>query len=377
MTSIALVSAARDRAATSEEKGLRQEQDAKGAHREALWSQANEAMLRSGLILDRNPPREHFDREIVEPILKVLAVLGRKPDLPTAEAIQSLRSYTDLARQLRLRDEAQGREAAEPELRKVIAILEGLGGEVPEPRLVRFYLARSYFGLGIMELTRVTNAMNPVKYLLVTQATLSGKPPKQPEVENALANIQKALELIPLSSPPPSEPEALQELEREAWTVQGLALARLGRFTECLISLDRALPLTQGPAVSAIRNLRLIFLVPAEVEQSHMPWSPPNRVDHDRAMRMADYLAGQPNVSQAALFNAACVFSLASLDDRANTGERVRRASRAVTLLALIEGKGYFRGTRQAQELREDKDLDPLRSMSDFQALAARVAKGG
>ena len=375
-TSASLLSAARDRAARKDEELQRQAEEARSARREASWSEANAAMLRCESILSRNPAQVLIPLEMIEPFLKALTFVGKKPDLPN-ETIESLRYHAEAARQLKARNEARGREAAEPELREVIAILERLEREVPEPRSLRYHLAKSYYTLGTLQLNRVTNELGLPKYVWITYQTFAGKPPSQPEVEAALAKIDKAQELLPNSSPPPSEPDSLRELELDVWKVRGMALARLGRFTECLMAYENALSLADGPGKIAIQKLRTIFLKAAEVEQSHMPWSEPAHVDHAKAILMADYLVGQPGTSPEAIFNAACAFSLASLEKGASVEEKERRANRAIALLGQIEEKGYFRMAKKAGELSKDYALEPLRQRADYKVLAARVAKGG
>ena len=262
-----------------------------------------------------------------------------------------------------------------PRLLEIIATLERVGGGISEPWDVRYYLAMSYCELGFIELAKINTKLGPLNYYLIVKDGLAGKPRDQPEVEAILARIDKSLELLDSNPPGNSfEKERHRALELLARQGKALALVQLGRFTEALMDCDRALPLAHGLDNAWVQIYQLIFLKAAETEQSHMPWSRPKHTDHDRAIRMADYLAGQPQVSTAAIFNAACAFSLASLDDRADAREKARRADRAMTFLTLIEGKAYFQGSKQAKELREDKDLNPLRSRGDFQALAAKVA---
>ena len=111
----------------------------------------------------------------------------------------------------------------------------------------------------------------------------------------------------------------------------------------------------------------------AEMEQSKLPWSRPPGADHGKAIRMAGDLAGREGVSAAAVYNAACAFALATADQGADASERRRRADQAMTSLRRLDAQGYFAGGRQARELRNDPDPDPLRSRPDFRDLAARV----
>jgi tetratricopeptide (TPR) repeat protein len=309
--------------------------------------------------------------------MRLLTLMGHPPDLP-AEMIEFDRARDEMGRQAKERVEAELRQGDPASLREIIATLERIDGGFPELGRVQFQLATSYCTLGSLELHRASAELGAVKLFFALRGALNGKPPVRPEVEAALARFDKALEISAGVSTPrdPSDRKAYRDVEGIACMGRGAALAQLGRFTEASMAFDRATGLAEGPHRLALMKLRSIFLKAAEIEQSHMPWSPPNRADHDRAIRMADFLVDQPGVSPAAVFNAACAYSLASLDEGAGDAGRERRASRAVALLRLIEGKGYFRGSKQAGELREDKALDPLRPRADFRALAERVAKG-
>jgi hypothetical protein len=101
--------------------------------------------------------------------------------------------------------------------------------------------------------------------------------------------------------------------------------------------------------------------------------SRPSSALDPKTMRLATYLADYDGVSDAAVYNAACVFSVASLDHQATAAERDSRATRAVAYLSRITEHGYFRGKKQSDELQHDHDLDPLRSRSDFQSLCSNV----
>ncbi len=97
-----------------------------------------------------------------------------------------------------------------------------------------------------------------------------------------------------------------------------------------------------------------------------MPWSRGPDADHEHAIEMAEMLIGIEGVSDAAVYNAACAYSLAG---RAAEGvERERRLKRALELLQQIAGRGYFDIGRKYGELQQDSDLDPLRNRGEFQA---------
>jgi hypothetical protein len=113
------------------------------------------------------------------------------------------------------------------------------------------------------------------------------------------------------------------------------------------------------------------------MEQAKLPWSRHPKVDHDKAMQLASYLAGHEGVSDAAIYNAACVFSLASLDKGASAAERARRASQSLVYLTGIASRDYFRDLRKLKELHSDVDLDPLRSRPDFKKIVDGLRPSG
>ena len=112
-----------------------------------------------------------------------------------------------------------------------------------------------------------------------------------------------------------------------------------------------------------------------------MPWSRPPRVDHAKAIEMAEALANHKGVSQAAVYNAACAFSMASVDEKIDAMQRTRRADQAMGYLQKIAAKNYFHARPKGlagalvkdtlSELLTDPDLNPLRDRADFKALAA------
>jgi hypothetical protein len=173
-------------------------------------------------------------------------------------------------------------------------------------------------------------------------------------------------------------PEKLDSNKRATFVDSLLARAivrmQLGRHTEALMDWDRCM-LFQEMAVGPFRELFTdVVRKAAEMEQANPAWSRPPKAQDPKTMKLADYLAERQGVSDAAIYNAACVFSLASLDERATATERDRRAARAITYLGRIADRGYFRGKKQLGELvKGDDDLEPVRARPDFQALSSKV----
>jgi tetratricopeptide (TPR) repeat protein len=126
----------------------------------------------------------------------------------------------------------------------------------------------------------------------------------------------------------------------------------LHRYVEAVTQWDRVIELTDGDAQLEYRLRRALALARSG--------------DPTRAAAEAERAAAEPNCSPDILYNAACVFALA------------RRADKAITLLNRLQSRGYFATADNLNNLRTDKDLDPLRQRDDFKALLGeQTAKKG
>ena len=112
------------------------------------------------------------------------------------------------------------------------------------------------------------------------------------------------------------------------------------RFAEAVPHWDRVIELADEPARRDYRLRRALARARGN--------------DRARAAAEAEALAAEPNCPPDALYNAACVFSLAD------------RAEKAVALLSRLRDDGYFEKAEQLNNLRTDPDLDPLRQRADF-----------
>ena len=241
--------------------------------------------------------------------------------------------------------------------------LEEMIREFPEREWeYRTFLAYGHLTLGLLQLKGLLPA--PDKLLEDTRKNLSGQRPPQParpDVEAVFAEFDKALAGLPPISPggsPPAVDRAFVEemldtedpaafLARTSRYIRATVLESriaafllLSEYTEVLQAIDQEVALLGRAEDVPAAKARGLFLKAAEMEQSHMPWSRPPRVDHAKATRMAEYLAAQEGVSPAAVYNAACAFSLASLDEAAGAAERRHRADRAMAYLSRIADTG-------------------------------------
>jgi hypothetical protein len=90
--------------------------------------------------------------------------------------------------------------------------------------------------------------------------------------------------------------------------------------------------------------------------------------DHAQATRVADEVASAEEVTSDALYNAACIFSLASGKVK-NAQQEELYAGRAMELLRQAVLKGFH----DLAHMKKDTDLDPLRKRQDFQKLIAEL----
>lgn len=120
------------------------------------------------------------------------------------------------------------------------------------------------------------------------------------------------------------------------------------------------------PDLSDLRALDLEFRV-------HRAWEQAKRGEHAPAVEMADSVSQDRLADHNTVYNAACVFSVASAtvrqDNRltiaAQTELSEKYAQRAVDLLRQAIETGYA----DLEHLQRDEDFDPLRMRADFRML--------
>ena len=86
------------------------------------------------------------------------------------------------------------------------------------------------------------------------------------------------------------------------------------------------------------------------------------RGDHVQAVALAETLVTALNVTNVTFYNAACVFSLASVTAKGDDVLANRYAARAVELLR----RSFIRGYTNIAHMLRDPDLDPLRLRADY-----------
>jgi serine/threonine protein kinase len=237
-------------------------------------------------------------------------------------------SYSNLGYALRLlRRYSEAKEV----YFKAVAIEEPLLHDFPGNTIEANGLGLSYYSLGYLEY-------------------------EQGRLEAALSWYDKAIRTL--------EP-VLQQWPRQAYVRRSLhlvysgragALFKVGRWADALQGWDRALEVAEGPPLPRVRMFRAATL-------AHLG-------QHARATAEADELARLAPGSSADLYDLACVFALSSATAEGEPALCERYGARAVELLLRAVQTGY----RDAAQMKQDADLDPIRNRTDFQGLIRDLA---
>jgi hypothetical protein len=102
--------------------------------------------------------------------------------------------------------------------------------------------------------------------------------------------------------------------------------------------------------------------------------------DHAKAVAETEAVLGK-NVEGGLLYDAACAFSLASsaaahdtqLGDLERTKLAEKHAARAVEVLRRAQQAGFFKQPGEVQHMRNDTDLDALRTRDDYKKFQSDV----
>jgi tetratricopeptide (TPR) repeat protein len=193
----------------------------------------------------------------------------------------------------------------------------------------------------------------------------------RPGAVRAESWYDKAVQAFDTASKSGPLPENDRDAHQHALLGRAFMRLQAGRCTEALMDWDRLIETTDAAKSQYYKSNRFVLRMAAEQEQADPAWSRPPKAYNAETLRQAQYIAKSEGVSDAAVYNAACVFSLGSSDASVSSAERGRRADQALEYLSGIADHGYFRGEKQKRELRTDADLDPLRSLVRFRALVS------
>ena len=176
------------------------------------------------------------------------------------------------------------------------------------------------------------------------------------EAEDSLPWLVKSIDI--LESAMRRDPRSVKVRETlcvASWT-RAMTLAGLERFSEALGDWDRAIELDDGRYRQELRMRRASNLLQLK--------------DDARAAADAASVAESPQASAEDLYNAACVYSLASGLASTDAARADSHAGRAVHCLRQAVARGF----KDLEHMRSDTDLDPLRSRGDFQGLMGELS---
>jgi serine/threonine protein kinase len=371
--SLALISSARDRAALKANEAAQYREESLRSKADSYVYYAAFAEHKLLTPAERSTP--FSGAEMVRSLLRLLEHRDEEPQATARHAREFLEMIATMEKEDAKQKEA-ARNAMVANLGKGVDVVEELTGEFPTKPRYRALLGRYYCLFGAVQSSPVTDLAGYEKLLAGSRALT---PQQRAKIEAALALFDKSLATLP-----PDDADV-----HKYWFYSSLgramSLMQLGRFTESVLAFNRVITLAEAAEQAMYVHIQSIMFKAAEMEQSRMPWSRGQAVDHAKAMRMAEALANHEGVSTRAVYNAACAFSLASLDPSASADDRTRRADQAMTYLERIAAQGYFdpkmktrldipATTNTLLELQNDPDLDPLRSRPDFKALLTRAA---
>jgi tetratricopeptide (TPR) repeat protein/tRNA A-37 threonylcarbamoyl transferase component Bud32 len=279
-------------------------------------------------------------------------------------------------------------EQAETHYRASAAVFEKLRTAYPTEISYQNELARGWNNLSL--LYRATDRLGPAeaaarKVLAIYEQQVRANP-KAANFAATLGWSQSNLGLRLMEADKPQESldwfsQAIGTLEgvlkkvdhhaeargnlRDAHCRRAQALTRLGRYPEALQEWDRAMGLADDMSRALVRLQRDGTLA--------------TKGDYVQATAEAKALAEQSPGSADILYDAACVYALASgavhKDAKLAAAEREQLAEpyadRAIELLRQAAAKGY----QDVAQLKRDKDLDALRARPGFQKLLADLEK--
>jgi tetratricopeptide (TPR) repeat protein len=230
-------------------------------------------------------------------------------------------------------------EEAEQSYRQAVQIKLDLARQNPQLAELAISLAFSYGSLGDLLHTRACKPKEAIACF-----------------SEAIAWRQKVL----LREPQPDQAKTF--LSRMYWH-RAEARSKLGEFAASFTDLDRAEELHAGPDRVGIRSGRAYVLA--------------RQGDHVRAVAEAESLADdKPRLGDDS-YRLACVYALSAAalveDAQLSPADRDRLAARyavrAIEWLRLAQTVNYFNEPTMMEYLKNDSDLNSLRSRKDFQRL--------
>ena len=212
-------------------------------------------------------------------------------------------------------------------------------------------------------------------FLILRAQVLQEVPNRQKsDVDRQVSWVDQAISIAEhLPGPPPPRWNLTAKLS-EYYETKFKALWTFGRLAEAIEAIDKAL-IHDAPVLMRVRQK--VIATQLEKEATYYlrcrAASPAKKPDHFDDMALAEAFLNRANCRTENIFNAACVYALASQDEAADSAERDRRAARALALLVRLRSAGYFESAKHQVELQTDSALKALLGRTDFDALVRSV----
>jgi serine/threonine protein kinase/tetratricopeptide (TPR) repeat protein len=270
---------------------------------------------------------------------------------------------------------------AEASYRAALAIWEKLAADFPAIPDYRNSLAQIYNNLGdVLREQGKQEAETVLRQALPIVETLVAEFPTVPEYRHVLGSIQHNLGAVILYVC--KEPEKALPWCDKAITTEEEALRRGGSITRVQGALMEA-HRKRADALSALqRHAEALKDFDKSVELAPEPGRPIQRshraVGRVRAGQVAAAIEEAEELAKNAevyvLYNAACVYALASVPSKANPISPKLQAKYAESAIALLR-QAVAKGFSAANTMKNDDDLKPLRPRDDFQKLLRDMQK--
>jgi tetratricopeptide (TPR) repeat protein len=156
--------------------------------------------------------------------------------------------------------------------------------------------------------------------------------------------------------------ETLERINKALWRVyrhRDRCLVDLKRYSDALANLDKMIEVAPAMAAPEIRSHHAVTRAYAGQMAA--------------AVKEAEELVSHTD-DPVALYNAACVYALASVPSKTNpisSEQQARYGERAVALLR----QSIARGFKRFQDMKKDDDLKALRQREDFKKLLSEMPK--
>lgn len=363
------------------------------------------ALLNRGEVLQKSARDDEADRCFGE----ALALLDREVEILRSRASTEVPGgppkpaprieFTGRPRNLAI---ILGTWSGRGNLRKPVVFYQRMTGERPGVVRYEHRLARSLYYLGILTLATgspAEEAVDAVRRADVLYAKLVREHAgnldyalERGEMCSHLAGVlviknqyQDALPWFDWAIPAltavldrdPRNPK-LRRLLTESHAARGGALVLLDRPVEAISDVKRAIVLDEA------KHAALTQLYPSTVASARQRlYRLARQGKHQEAVAEASALAQVPDLPGEALYDAACVHSIAAKAEKGGIA-REEHYARAVALLRRAFAAGFAKDPIQAQSglgpnplehMRKDQDLEPLRQREDYQKLLADLAQ--